>query len=69
MANALSALVADSSGLFIMGHRSPDNDCIGAAAGVAAIARKKGVAAHIIQEPGNPPAQAPHRPAAAASGV
>ena len=57
MANALSALVADSSGLFIMGHRSPDNDCIGAAAGVAAIARKKGVAAHIIQEPGNPPAK------------
>ena len=57
MANALSALVADSSGLFIMGHRSPDNDCIGAAAGVAAIARKKGVAAHIIQEPGTPPAK------------
>ena len=57
MANALSALVADSSGLFIMGHRSPDNDCIGAAAGVAAIARKKGVAAHIIQESGNPPAK------------
>ncbi len=55
MANALSALVSDSSGLFIMGHRSPDNDCIGAAAGVAAIARKKGVPAHIIQEPGSPP--------------
>ena len=55
MANALSALVADSSCLFIMGHRSPDNDCIGAAAGVAAIARKKGVPAHIILEPGAPP--------------
>ena len=55
MANALSALVSDSSHLFIMGHRSPDNDCIGAAAGVAAIARKKGVPAHIIQEPGSPP--------------
>ena len=27
MANALSALVSDSSGLFIMGHKSPDNDC------------------------------------------
>ena len=57
MANALSALVADSSGLFIMGHRSPDNDCIGAAAGVFAIARKRGVPAHIIQEPGSPPSK------------
>ena len=57
MANALSALVSDSSCLFIMGHRSPDNDCIGAAAGVFAIARKKGVPAHIIQEPGTPPSK------------
>ena len=31
MANALSALVSDSSQVFIMGHRSPDNDCLGAA--------------------------------------
>ncbi len=58
MANALSALVADSSCLIIMGHRSPDNDCIGAAAGVCAIARKKGVPAYIIQEPGSPPGKA-----------
>ena len=57
MANALSALVNDSSRIIIMGHKSPDNDCIGAAAGVAAIARKKGIPAHIIQEPGNPPAK------------
>ena len=57
MANALSALVSDSSCLFIMGHRSPDNDCIGAAAGVFAIARKRGVPAHIIQEPGSPPSK------------
>lgn len=28
MANALSALVADSSQVFIMGHKSPDNDCM-----------------------------------------
>ena len=57
MANALSALVADSSQVFIMGHKSPDNDCMGAAAGVCAIARKKGVPAHIIREPGSPPAK------------
>ena len=57
MANALSALVADSSQVFIMGHKSPDNDCMGAAAGVCAIARKKGVSAHIIREAGSPPAK------------
>lgn len=57
MANALSALVADSSQVFIMGHKSPDNDCMGAAAGVYAIARKKGVPAHIIREAGSPPAK------------
>ena len=57
MANALSALVSDSSGLFIMWHKSPDNDCVGAAAGVFAIARKKGVPAYIIQEAGSPPSK------------
>ena len=57
MANALSALVADSSQVFIMGHKSPDNDCMGAAAGVCAIARKKDVPAHIIREAGSPPAK------------
>ena len=57
MANALSSLIADSSRLFIMGHKVPDNDCAGAAAGVCAIARKKGVPAHIIRESGSPPAK------------
>ena len=57
MANALSALVSDSSQVFIMGHRSPDNDCIGAAAGVCALCRKNGVPAHIIKEAAPPPAQ------------
>ena len=41
MANALSALVSDSSKLFIMGHKMPDMDATGAAVGVCAIARKK----------------------------
>ncbi len=57
MANAISALVADASHLIIMGHKAPDNDCIGAAAGVCAIARKKGVPAYIVQEAGTPPAK------------
>ena len=57
MANALSALVSDSSQVFIMGHPSPDNDCIGAAAGVCALCRKNGVPVHIIKEAAPPPAQ------------
>ena len=52
MANALSALVADASRVFVMGHKAADNDAVGAAAGICAIARKKGVRANIIQEPG-----------------
>ena len=57
MANALSSLVSDSSQVFIMGHKMPDNDAVGAAAGVCALCRKNGVPAHIIREPGAPPAQ------------
>ncbi len=50
MANALGELVADASKIFIMGHKSADLDCIGAAAGVFAIARKRGTPAYIIKE-------------------
>ena len=57
MANALSSLISDSSQVFIMGHKSPDNDAIGAAAGVCALCRKNGVPVHIILDQGNPPGQ------------
>lgn len=57
MANALSSLISDSSQVFIMGHRSPDNDAMGAAAGVCALCRKNGVPAHIIRDPNVTPAQ------------
>ena len=57
MANALSSLVSDSSQVFIMGHKAPDNDAVGAAAGVCALCRKNGIPAHIIREAGNPPSQ------------
>ena len=57
MANALSALIADSSQVFIMGHKSPDNDAMGAAAGVCALCRKNGVPVHILKDPTPPPAQ------------
>ena len=57
MANALSSLISDSSQVFIMGHKFPDNDAVGAAAGVCALCRKNGTPAHIIRDPGSPPAQ------------
>lgn len=57
MANALGELVADASKLFIMGHKYPDLDTAGAAAGICAIARKRGVAAYIVRESGNTPAE------------
>ena len=58
MANALGELVADATKVFIMGHRNADLDCIGAAAGVFAIARKRGVPAYIIRELNPVPADA-----------
>ncbi|MCI9351942.1 MAG: DHH family phosphoesterase [Lawsonibacter sp.] len=57
MANALSSLISDSSQVFIMGHKAPDNDAVGAAAGVCALCRKNGVPAHIIREAKPSPAQ------------
>ncbi len=60
MANALSSLISDSSQVFIMGHRFPDNDCLGAAAGVFALCRKNGVPVHIIREAGHSPGPGAH---------
>ncbi|NLF34814.1 MAG: DHH family phosphoesterase, partial [Clostridiales bacterium] len=57
MANALSSLVADSSRIFVMGHTFPDLDTVGAAAGICAIARKRGVPAYIVRDPGPNPAE------------
>ena len=56
MASALGELVADASCLFVMGHTLPDMDAVGAAVGVCAIARKKGVPAYLIREEGDTPA-------------
>ena len=56
MANALGELMADASMVFVMGHKYPDLDCIGAAAGVCAMARKKGTPVYIVREPGQNPA-------------
>ena len=56
MASALGELVSDASCLFVMGHTLPDMDAVGAAVGVCAIARKKGVPAYLIREEGDTPA-------------
>lgn len=50
MANALAALIADSSRVFIMGHKYPDMDALGAAAGVFSLARKKNTPSYIIRQ-------------------
>lgn len=50
MANALEELITSSHLVYVMGHRYADMDAVGAAAGVCAIARKKGVEVHLIQE-------------------
>ena len=56
MANALAELISSASMVFIMGHKYPDLDCMGAASGVMALCRKRGVPAHIIKESGQNPA-------------
>lgn len=50
MAGALEELMRSSPLVYVMGHRCADFDAVGAAAGIVAIARKKGVEAHIVQE-------------------
>ncbi|MBQ4642395.1 MAG: DHH family phosphoesterase [Oscillospiraceae bacterium] len=47
-ANSMMELIAQSSQVFIMGHKNADLDSIGAAAGIYAMCRKKGKDAHIV---------------------
>ncbi|MEG1878838.1 MAG: DHH family phosphoesterase [Pseudoflavonifractor sp.] len=56
MATAFSELVGSASRVFVMGHKYPDLDCLGAAAGVLSVCRKRGIPAHIIRDPGPNPA-------------
>lgn len=53
MANALGRLIDDASHVLVMGHHMPDLDCIGAAAGICAIARKREKKAYIVLDPGS----------------
>ena len=56
-ANSLSRLIADASQVFVMGHRFPDADCVGAAAGIVCIARKLDRDARIVLDDDNRAAQ------------
>lgn len=53
MANTLKELVRDSSKVYIIGHKYADFDCVGAAAGVCALARKLGVRHAIVMDTEN----------------
>ena len=48
MSNALSELIKDASQVLVMGHQNADNDSIGAAMGILAIARKLGKEGNIV---------------------
>ena len=56
MASALGELVADASCVLVMGHGAADMDAAGAAVGVCALARKKGVPSYIVRENNPTPA-------------
>lgn len=58
MANALGELISDASQVFVMGHKHADMDAVGAAAGIACIARKRGKKAQIVIDTENNAAEA-----------
>lgn len=51
MASSLSELIAQSSSVFVMGHKMADLDALGAAAGVCCLCRSKGKKANIVIHP------------------
>ena len=51
MANALAELIADSSRVFVMGHKFADLDAVGSSVAVCCIARKKGKLCRIVIDP------------------
>jgi len=46
--NSLMELIAQSSQVFVMGHKNADMDAVGAAMGICCMCRKKGKKAHIV---------------------
>ena len=50
MASSMSALISQSSRVFVMGHRNADADAIGAACGILALCRSLGKRANIVTD-------------------
>ncbi len=50
MANALGELMDEAERVYVMGHAYADMDSLGAAAGIVAVARKRGKSARIIMD-------------------
>ena len=50
VASSLSALIEQSSRIFLMGHKNADADAIGAAAGLVALCRAKGKPVNIVAD-------------------
>ena len=48
MANALGELMDEARQIYVMGHKYADMDCLGAAAGICAIARRRGKPCQIV---------------------
>ena len=52
-ASSMLELIAQSSGVFIMGHKNADLDAVGAAMGIVCLCRKKGKKAYIVLDQQN----------------
>lgn len=53
VAHALKDLVNESSTVYIMGHRNPDMDCLGAAVGLSSVVQKLNKECHIVLQDAN----------------
>ncbi len=54
VSNELLMHISRSSGVFIMGHKYPDFDSVGACVGLSRVAEFCGVDVHIVADPGDP---------------
>ena len=48
IARALSELICESSNVYILGHKNPDMDCLGAAMGLASVVKQLGKTCNIV---------------------
>ncbi|MBU5592381.1 DHH family phosphoesterase [Clostridium sp. MSJ-4] len=53
IAHSLNDLISESSNVFIMGHRNPDMDCLGAAVGLSSAIKKKNKECYVVLQDRN----------------